>query len=644
MKTVAVIGNPNVGKTVIFNLLTGLKQRVANWPGVTIEKKEGKLIHNDLQIKVVDLPGTYALSSEAIDSRISRNFIIENKPDLVIDILDSSNLLRNLNLTLQLIELEIPLILVLNKMDLAKSKHMNIDIKKLSEILGVPVIETIATNNTGIEKLKDEIITNIKNPKKPKLLEYPSLEKYTKSLTKVLPKKTQRQEIFYLLENEVLINGSKPSSAAQKVLDKVSEDIPKHKELLVPDARYNQISNIISQVFNKGYLKSTISEKIDSIVLNRFLALPLFLLALWATFHFSFTLSAPFMDLIDAFFANFGSWLGTYITSPWFNSLIIEGIIGGLGFVLIFVPPIAFMFFAISWLEGSGYLPRAAFFMDKFMAKVGLHGGSFIPMIMGLGCNVPAIMTARSIENKKDRLITILINPLISCSARLPVYMLFAGAFFPNSEGLVILSLYLLGALLAFGMAFVFRRTIFKGEPDPFVLELPDYQLPKIQNVLLETWQQVAEFLKKASTLLLMGIMLIWFLNTHPWGVSLEQSYSAQIGKLLEPIFKPLGFDWKFNVALIAGFLAKDMVVGTFGTLYGVGEANLSTLLTQSMSTVTAYAFMVFVLIYTPCLAVLGIIRKETGSWKWTGFSVLYSFILAYAMALTVKVIGSLLI
>jgi ferrous iron transport protein B len=609
VKTVAVIGNPNVGKTVIFNSLTGMRQHVANWPGVTVEKKEGFLKHLGKRIKVVDLPGTYALAADSLDEKISRDFILNQKPDLVVDILDASNLARNLNLTLQLIEMETPLLLVLNKKDMACCKGMEIRSGRLSEMLGVQVVETVATKGEGIEELKDMIAELVENPQKPKKIRYGELEKEIK-------KRKERWEAIHEMEDE--------SSIMQ--------------------ARYKKIKEIISETFRKEHEVSTTTDKLDKLFLNKFLALPIFLLLMWGLFHFSYTLSAPFSNLIEQGVSLVGELAGASISSPWIRSLVVEGIVGGMGFILIFIPPIAFLFLALSWLEDSGYLPRAAFFMDRFLSKMGLHGRAFIPMLMGMGCNVPAIMATRSLKNEKDRMVTILVNPLISCSARLPLYVLLAGAFFPKSVGSIIFSLYSLGFVLAISVAWILRKTLFKGKAEPFMLELPDYQLPRLGDVVLKTWQNVAEFLKKASTFLLAGVLIIWFLNSHPWGAGLENSYLVTAGKALEPVFRPLGFGWKENVALVSGFAAKELVVGTLGTIHSVSTENLGGALASSMDALTAYALMVFVLIYTPCLAVLWAIKKETGSWKWVLFSVVYSTLLAYLMAFSVKLIGSFLI
>ncbi|HDR53763.1 MAG TPA: ferrous iron transport protein B [archaeon] len=640
VKTVAVIGNPNVGKTVIFNSLTGMKQHVANWPGVTVEKKEGWLVGSEKRVRVVDLPGTYALTSQAVDEKISRDFLVNEKPDLVVNIVDASNLARNLNLTLQLIELEVPLLLVLNKMDMACTKCMVVNGRKLQEIMGVAVVETVAYRGHGMEIVRNEVKKLAESPAKPPKISYGDLERQIEAIRMSLGRGSRRWEAIHVLENGCLPDGKPVGKKTEKIL-KTWAKMPNggQTEIKVIEARYQQIARFMGQIFSKNMEVVTPTDRLDRLTLNQWLAFPIFLMLMWVMFHFAYTLSFPFSSGIETGFEWLGGWVSGHVGLAWLKSLIVDGLIGGLGFLFTFVPPIAFLFFAIAWLEDSGYLPRAAFFMDRFMSKVGLHGRAFIPMLMGMGCNVPAIMATRSIDSEKDRLITILVNPLVSCSARLPVYVLLAGTFFPEHAGTVIFGLYALGVVLALAMAWLFRKTIFKGQPEPFILELPDYQWPRMKDVLLKTWQNVAEFLKKATTFLLAGVVIIWFLNTHPWGAGLEASYSAGLGHLLEPVFRPLGFGWEENVALIAGFMAKELVVGTFGTLYGTNGG-----LAGSMDKVTALAFMVFVLLYTPCLAVVGVIRKETGSWKWTAFSVGYSLLLAYGVGFIVKNLAGFLI
>lgn len=403
-------------------------------------------------------------------------------------------------------------------------------------------------------------------------------------------------------------------------------------------ARYEKIGEIVGKCVKRVEKPKTFSDLIDTVVLDKYLGIPIFFALMWAVFQFAFTVSAPFSDAIDVFFSICSDWAKSNIENPQLASLIGDGIFGGLGFVLVFLPPIAFVFIALAILEDTGYLSKAAFVMDRVMTKLGLQGKSFIPMLLGFGCNVPAIMATRTIEDDADRKITIMVNPLMSCSARLPVYLLFAGVFFKEYAGAVITSMYLLGALLAGVMATLFRKFLFGGNPSPLLLEMPPYEMPTIRSVLGNAWVRTQIFLKKAATILFIGAMMMWFLTTHPWdatngGELVENSYASMIGHTIEPIIKPLGLDWTAGVALLGGFMAKEIVVGALGIIYGVGEENVADVIAQHFTPASALALMVITLIYTPCLATIGILRQELDSWKWTAFVVAYELILAYVVA-----------
>ncbi len=414
-------------------------------------------------------------------------------------------------------------------------------------------------------------------------------------------------------------------------------------EVVLADARYDLISTILSTTLVRGAKKWSLSDMLDKVFLHKILGIPVFLVLAWAMFQFTFTVSAPFMSIIETVFVWLGE-LAANVPHEQLASLLSDGVFGGLGFIMVFIAPILLMFLAISILEDSGYMARAAFVMDRIMYKLGLHGRSFIPMILGFGCNLPAIMAARSIEGEKDRLITILVNPLISCSARLPVYILVAGAFFGAYAGTAVFSMYFLGIFLAIAMALLFRKTVLKGEPSPFIMELPMYRTPTFHGSVIHMWERGVVFVKKAGTYLLAGAIILWILSSYPWGAPVESSYMGQLGHLIEPIFKPLGFDWRIATSLIFAFLAKEIVVESLGVIYAVeGEGAISAALTASITPAAAYALMAFVLIYVPCLATVGIIKKETGSWKWTGLAVAYEIILAYVVALIIVGIGGLL-
>lgn len=660
---VALAGNPNVGKTVIFNGLTGARQHVANWPGVTVEKKEGRYAYNGVEVEVVDLPGTYSLSPYSIDERIARDYIVEERPDVVVDIVDASNLERNLYLTTQLLETGAKVVVALNVMDEAEARGMKIDAKKLSDILKVPVVPMVAVKGVGFKELKDAIYEEAKREKRRRAtVGYGKAEEFISSLEveiegcPKLEKYEKRWLAIKLLEND--------SEVIQRVRDygclelvRKAEDARKtmKKELGDPetyfaDKRYEFIDSILGLVLTKAEKGWTFSDMLDMVLVHRAFGIPIFLVLMWAAFQFTFSVSAPFSDAIDWFFSWLGEVAGSSIPDPALRSLVSDGIIGGLGSVLVFLPPILFLFFVLSLMEDSGYLARAAFVMDKAMHKVGLAGKSVVPMLLGFGCNVPAIMATRSIEDRKDRLLTILVNPLMSCPARLPVYVLFAGAFFAGNEGSVIFSMYLLGIVLAAILAFLFRKVLFKGAPSPLILEMPPYRTPTLKSTLIHMWERGSMFLKKAGTIIFLGVVVVWFLSTYPGGPGSDigTSYVSMLGHWLQPIFSPMGWDWRAAVALFFGFIAKEIVVGTYGTLYGLEEASeesqsLRAALHGTFTPLNAYAFMAFVLIYVPCVATVGVIKQETGSWKWTIFAVVYELVLAYVVALAIIGLGHLI-
>ncbi|NJE10572.1 ferrous iron transport protein B [Thermococcus sp. MAR1] len=666
---IALIGNPNVGKTTIFNALTGLKQHVGNWPGVTVEKKEGELEYRGRKFHVVDLPGVYALTAYSIDEKIARDFIVREKPDLVVDIVDASNLQRNLYLTLQLLEIGANVVVALNKVDLAEEKGIKIDPKRLEEALGVPVVPMVASKGEGIEEIKKAIAENL--GRKPKTLRYPNFEPYIERLVKVIELDGKlagdynpRWLAIKLLEGDEgirgIIEGSEKRDEVMKELINVKKELERKYEdleLAFADGRYGLIDQITKRAIVAREERMTFSEMLDEVFTHKYLGIPIFIGIMWATFKFTFDVSAPFSDIIDWFFGWLGDAVGSHIANDALASLLRDGIIAGLGSVLVFLPPIAFLFLAFSWLEDSGYMARAAFVMDRVMHRFGLHGKSVIPMIMGFGCNVPAIMATRTLEDEKDRILTILVNPLMSCPARLPIYAVFAGAFFAGKEGTVITSMYLLGIGLALVIAWLFRKLIFKGEPSYFIMELPPYNRPNWRGILGATWARTEKFLKKAGTVIFGGVVVVWLLSvTGPSGYLgsealengelLVKSWVAVLGHALQPLFSPMGWDWKAAVALFFGFIAKEIVVGTLGVLYGVGgeETAVSHAIAASgtFTPVTAYAFMAFSLIYVPCVATIAVIKGEAG-WKWALFAVAYEIILAYLVALAIVGIGGVL-
>lgn len=660
----ALAGNPNCGKTTLFNNLTGMRQHVGNWPGKTVERKDGKFTYMGKKINVIDLPGTYSLTAYSIEELIARDYIVEENPDVVINIVDATNLERNLYLTIQLIELGANIIVAINMNRFAEKKELKIDDKKLSNLLGVPVIKIEAVDRIGKTELIESVLKAAKSRSKgTKKITYGSeIEEHLAELEKILPESINTNKGFStkwialkLIEKDKevikkilgLKNGKEVLMKAERIQEHLSQIFGEDVDAAIADARYGFIAGLIKESMTRPKIdKITMSDYIDRIVTNRFLGIPVFLFALWLLFQLTFSISAPFMDWIGFFFGWLAEVVSNLIATEWLSSLLADGIIGGVGSVLVFVPVIFMLFLSIALLEDCGYLARAAFIMDRLMHKIGLHGKSFIPMLLGFGCNVPAIMATRTLESRKDRILTMLINPFMSCGARLPVYALFAAAFFSEHQGWVIFSLYLLGIMVAIIMGLIFKKTLFKGLSSPFVMELPPYRLPTLKGALIHMWERGSVFLKKAGTLIFLVVIVIWFLSSLPFGVEYasQNSVIGRIGTFIAPIFKPLGFGtWQASVALGFGFAAKEVIVGSFGTLYGVSEEGLGKALAQTFTPLSAYAFMVFVLLYVPCMAVIAVIKRETNSWKWPIFTVIYTTVIAWSMAFIVYQGGLLL-
>lgn len=702
---IALAGNPNVGKSTLFNRWTGMRQHVGNWPGKTVEKKEGTFKYKGQEIEVVDLPGNYSLTAYSVEEVVSRDYIVDEKPDVIVNVIDAANIERNLYLTVQMMELGANLVLALNMNKFAREKGLKINKKQLSQLLGVPVIEIEAVDDTGSEELLKNIV---KSSQAPNIvldrLEYGNeVSEHIQEIQEILDEDVPGLDApsswiaLKLLEDDPKITKKiEESGNGQRVLKNVKK-MQRHfndvfgddADAAITDARYGFIAGLVSESVKKPKIdKVTRSDMIDRIVTHKYLGIPIFLLIMWLTFQITFTLGDPLGGYIEEAFGWLGSTVAANMGEGFLTSFIVDGIIGGVGGVLVFVPLIFILFLVLSVLEDSGYLARAAFVMDRFMHKlVGLHGKSFIPMILGFGCAVPGIMATRTLENERDRLLTMLIVPFMSCSARLPVYALIVAAFFSAYQGWVIFSLYLLGIVVAIIVAAIFKKTIFKGMSAPFVMELPPYRIPTVKGALIHMWERGVLFLKKAGTVILALSVVIWALSSLPVGVEYasQDSITGQIGTTLAPVFAPLGFgEWQATVAIIYGFMAKEVVVSTFGILYGIGEDSggeataeeaapaeqVSSETSEGSSTeaapaeeeeapeedpgfiavmqelftpLSAYAYMVFVLLYIPCLATLATIRRETNSWKWPGFAAVYTFGVAYVVSLVVYQGGLLL-
>ncbi len=657
---VALAGNPNVGKTTLFNELTGENLHVGNWPGVTVEKVIGKKVHKGHNIEIVDLPGTYSLTAYSKDELITRNYIVEEEPDLVLNIIDPTNLGRNLYLTYQLMELQCQMLLAVNMWDLTKDPENAVDLKALSRELDIEAIPTISTTGKGVRELLDAIVRVAgSNPTCKEQIRFnDDIEKEIHKITRALndwdPGRDHRWMAIKALEGDKQVwDLLKERDLDDRLRELMGEIDPMGMEISITDGRYRQIDNVLAKVKKKVKKKEKISDLIDSVVTNRHLGIPIFLVIIWSIFELTFEFATPFSNLIDMGFGELSTFALEQIQPAWLSSLIGEGIIGGVGAVIIFLPNILVLFFLISLLESSGYMARAAFVMDRVMSKIGLSGKSFIPMVIGFGCNVPAIMATRSIDDRKDRLVTILVNPFVSCGARLPVYILLIGIFFKGSGSMVIFFLYLLGIVVAILSAKLFRVTILKGDPAPFIMELPRYRGPDLRLSIRSTWEKGYQYLKKAGTVILLGSVIMWFLASYSFSLEnvdygSEASMAAAMGKFIVPILAPLGFDWRITVALIFGFVAKEIVVSAMGVLYNVG-AEGSTLTERlssegsGMTSLNSLSLMVFVLLYVPCLATIGVIKQETGSWGWAIFAIIYTTSIAYLLALIIYQGGLLL-
>lgn len=683
---VALVGNPNCGKTSLFNMASGSHEHVGNYSGVTVDAKEGFFDYRGYHFRIIDLPGTYSLSAYSPEELYVRRNLVEETPDVVVNVVDASNLQRNLYLTTQLIDMNLRVVMALNMYDELVAKGDRLDIRQLGYLLGMPIVPTVSRTGEGINDLFDTIIQIYENHD-PHLARHihinhgSELEQSIRSIKDLLKKNT---DIRYKYSTRYL---SIKYLEDDKEVDAVVESLPNRDEIIstrfreqnrikeilnssigsaMIDAKYAFIQGALAETWEpyKGKRRrNTITEKIDAFVTNRWAAFPIFFIILYLVFEGTFVLGEYPMRWIEWLVAKFGSFVASAMTDGWFKDLVVDGIVGGVGSVLVFLPNILLLYMFISLLEDSGYMARAAFIMDRLMHKIGLHGKSFIPMIMGFGCNVPAVMATRTIESRKSRFITMLVIPLMSCAGRMPVYILIAGAFFPESAGLVLLGLYALGILLAIVAARI-MSIFFKEDDLPFVMELPPYRIPTAKSIFRHTWEKGRQYLQKMSGIILICSMVIWFLGYFPNHDAYdsvqeqqEHSFIGYIGKSIEPVLKPLGFDWKMGVGIVAGVGAKELVVSTLGVMYADDEpvadggasaetasedTRLQRALVKSVTPAGALAYMVFILLYFPCIATFVAIKQESGGWKWAIFTAVYTIFLAWTAAFITFNIASL--
>lgn len=704
---IALAGNPNSGKTSIFNSFTGARQKVANFPGVTVEKRVGHRKYGKYDITFIDLPGTYSLTAYSLDEKVARDFMVNEKPDVIINVIDGGNLQRSLYLTMQLIEMGLDLVIDINMWDEVLESGIKIDLKKLSTLMGAPVLKTIGNRGQGLDSLLDTAILLAENGENmhqhPPVSYGPLLDDVVTNLSKEVSKcdrctacHNPRWLAIKLLEGDPEIRhqcfpDKKENSHLNKVLDdsvahlkSTTDDDP---EIIVTEGRYGYVAGIIREVMHRPPTdRMKMSDQIDNLMTHKILGYPIFLLLMWLIFQATFVIGQYPMAWIESAVGYLQSGVGQLVPAGALSDLLIDGIIGGVGSVIVFLPNIVILFLGISLLEDSGYMARAAFLMDRLMHFLGLHGKSFIPMLMGFGCSVPAIMATRTLESKRDRILTILLIPMISCSARLPVYVLFTGAFFGAYAGNIIFSIYLIGIAATILMARIFGRTILKSDETPFVMELPPYRRPTTWSVIIHMWERTRLYLKKMGGIILIASVVLWLLGYFPKVDQYTQDYEAQIerlalsnqpdadaaiseleaaragedlqysligrlGNVVSPLVSPLGFNWQMGVSLIPGFVAKEVVVSSLGVLYFLGDDtnessnNLMQALQSPQSGITqaaAYAFMIFILLYTPCLATVAAIKKETGL-KWMWFSIIFQSVFAWVGAFAAYRILSLL-
>ncbi len=704
---IALAGNPNSGKTSIFNQMTGARQKVGNWPGVTVEKKVGTLVHRGYDIEVVDLPGTYSLTAYSVEERVARSFLVEEKPDFVIHVVDSGNLARNLFLTVQLLELGVDLVLDLNMWDEFEASGSTLDLESLHQMLGAPIVPTVGHRGIGVRELLDAAVDlaeeREEHHRHVPILYGTHVDDVLADLLDVIGDNEQvtrgypnRWFAIKLLEGDPEIiaflgGGGEAEQAVRGTVERLKRHIEvatgSDPEKVISEGRYGYIEGALREALrDEAADRMRLSRDLDSVFTNRFLGYPVFLAFVWLLFQLTFRVGAYPMAWIDRFVGWLGGTLSAVLPESLVTDLLVDGVVGGVGSVAVFLPNIMILFLGVAILEDTGYMARAAFLMDRLMHTLGLHGKSFIPMLMGFGCTVPAVLATRTLETRRDRILTVLLVPLMSCSARLPVYLLIGGTFFAERAGTMIFVIYAIGIVTAVLVGRLFARTIFRSTPAPFVMELPPYRLPTAKGLVIHMWERAKIYLQKMGGVILVASILLWFLGAFPRDASLEAAYDADIAALMaaatpeaaaeahaleaeraareirnsyigrtgvaiEPIVAPLGFTWEMGVSLITGFVAKEVTVSTLGVLYHVGgdEANggrsLSAALSDpssGISPLAAFAFMVFVLLYTPCIITVIAVKREVGA-RWMWFSIGYQLVLAWLVCFGIYQIGTLI-
>jgi len=653
---ISIIGNPNVGKTSLFNILTGAKQYVANWPGVTVEKKVGTFKYKDATFKLVDLPGVYTLSSKSEDEKVAKDYIINKNYEIVILVADALNLESSMFLLLQLLEMNVNIILAINAIDEAKEKGRIIVPSPIIKTLNIPVVLTSARTGEGIDELLEVIykysLSKTKSRVKTRIKYPPNIDKFIQSFMELASNYPEIKINYsnylennwlpvYFLEfgNEDL---NLPKSFLKELetlfdLDNLRAEYTKWK--------LDFISYLVSSsIINEG-IDWSLRDILDHVLTHKVLGILIYIFAMFAVFSLTFNLAQPLSDLLELAFTSAGNYLSKVIPIPWLNSLVVEGVICGVGGVLVFIPQIFILFFFLGFLEESGYLPRAAFLVDRIARSFGLSGRSFMSIILGFGCNVPAIISTKTIANKKERLALILSLPFASCSAKLPVYILLIGTFFSSNAALVLLLIYLSSIVLVLVSSKFLQRFITQSEDIPFIIELPRFRMPTFKNLAIYTWNRGKHFLQKAGGIILVATIIIWALSFFPnFGQDINSSYAAGIGKVFEPLTKHLGWDWRINTGLVFGIAAKEVVVSSYSTLFNVGEGSLSFALQNVLTPASALALIFFVLAYVPCFATLATIKSETNSWKWPIFTLFYTTVIAYLIANVVFFIGGIFI